>query len=123
MISFCEKEVYVVYEEEINRRQIFSYYLHNDNKTNIILVKNYNEEFAGIITYERILYSGDNFIQREKLYVGADIWDNAYKLFEKDKNIIYLPVFDKNDELVYFCYKSVVEKEDITKQIIKELKI
>lgn len=121
MISFCEKEVYVVYEEEINRRQIFSYYLHNDNKTNIILVKNYNEEFAGIITYERILYSGDNFIQREKLYVGADIWDNAYKLFEKDKNIIYLPVFDKNDELVYFCYKSVVEKEDITKQIIKEL--
>jgi|GEM_PF-5846383 len=88
MISFCEKEVYVVYEEEINRRQIFSYYLHNDNKTNIILVKNYNEEFAGIITYERILYSGDNFIQREKLYVGADIWDNAYKLLEKDKNII-----------------------------------
>lgn len=120
MISFCEKEVYVVYEEEIDRRNIYSFYLNSDYKTEIILVKNYSEEFVGIITYERILYSGDNFIQTQKLNTGEDIWNNASKLFAEDKNMIYLPVFDQNNELVYFSYQSVVADEKMAKQIMNE---
>lgn len=121
MISFCDKEVYVVYEEDICSNQIFQYYLNSDHKSDIILVKNQNDEFIGIITYERMLYSKDKFIQTQKLYVGEEIWSNANKLFMEDKYITYLPVFDQNNELVYFCYKSIVNRELFTKQIIKEL--
>lgn len=29
MISFCDKEIYVINEKEVKREQIFSYYLNN----------------------------------------------------------------------------------------------
>lgn len=120
MINFCDKEVYVMYEKELNRSSLFSFFCDN-HTTDIVLVKDYQEEVIGIVTYERLLYAKENLVQKQRLQIGEDIWGNAYTIFKEDKNIVYIPVFDTNNELVYFCHQSTVIREFIIDSIIKEL--
>ncbi|WP_051560458.1 adenylyltransferase/cytidyltransferase family protein [Clostridium beijerinckii] len=106
MIRFCDKEVYSVYEEELDKVNLFSFFCGKGHSTDIILVINYQEEFVGIITYERMLYDRENLIQKQRLIADEEIWSNAGKIFAENKNIIFIPVYNKKHELIYFCYKS-----------------
>lgn len=121
MISFCEKEIIYIYEDELDIEKLYSFFSTKESSTSIVLVKDKKDQFIGIITYERLLYKKEDLIQKQTLKAGDDIWYHAELIFKNNKNLIYIPIFDENNKLIYFCYKSVVHRETETKMIIKDL--
>ncbi|BCJ92966.1 hypothetical protein acsn021_05350 [Anaerocolumna cellulosilytica] len=121
MICFCEKEVYVIYNEELEVSNLFSFFCSPGHSTDIVIVKDYRENFVGIITYERLLYKRDQLVQTQILSTGVNIWEEAYKIFNSDKYILYIPVFDEMNELVYFCYQRVMTQEVEVDRIMDQL--
>lgn len=87
MIRFCDKEVYYIMDEELERRKILSYFL-DGNRNEIICVLDVAGKFIGSITY-------DSFVGREledavlKDYVILDknIWKKAKKYFKYRKKV------------------------------------
>jgi len=104
MIRFCDKEVYSVFEGELNRGKLFEFFCQNDHNGDIVIVYSDTNEYKGIITYDRLLSNNNELIQTDILLINKDIWKNAKNLFNARKDIIYLPVFDEKNQLVYFCY-------------------
>lgn len=112
MIQFCDMDVYTTYEDTINRGELFSFFCKKGNSTKIVLVLDNENNFSGIITYDLLLKRQNDFIQREKVVLDEKIWEKAKKLFNQNKDIIYLPVFNEKNELIYFSYNYVDEIYD-----------
>lgn len=106
MLRFCDSEVYIMYEETITRSGLFTFFCRAGQSSSIIVVLNSEDVFQGIITYDLLLErnAGDDLIQRECVELNDEIWVNAKRLFENNKEMIYLPVFNSQNELIYFCY-------------------
>lgn len=75
--------------------------------TDIILVLNDEGKFYGIITYGTIIkYETEDCIQKEYIYLGDTIWDDATRIFEENKDILWLPVLNKENQVEYFCWQD-----------------
>ena len=121
MIRFCDKEVYVIYETDLENTNLFTHFCQREHSTDIIAVYNDANEFLGIITYERLLYNRIDPIQKQFISVGTGIFQQASKEYKNNNELIYLPILNEKGELVYFCYKSFLPFEKILKCIINDL--
>ena len=108
MLRFCDSEVYIMYEETITRSELFSFFCSTGQSTSIIVVLNNEDIFQGIITYDLLLNGseGAKLIQKESVVLNGEIWANAKRLFENNNEMIYLPIFNDQNELIYFCYND-----------------
>ncbi|WP_162300620.1 nucleotidyl transferase family protein [Anaerosacchariphilus polymeriproducens] len=116
MIRFCDMEVYTIDENQIDRNQLLRFFCEDRHNNDIVVVYNNLEEFVGIITYDTLLFGNDEILQKEKLITSEDIWENAKKIFDIQKNVMYVPVFNDKSELIYFCYNDN-SNEDYYNQI------
>ncbi len=124
MLRFCDSEVYIMYEETITRSELFTFFCRAGHNSSIIVVFNNADTLQGIITYDLLLKSstGDGLIQRERVVLNDEVWVNAKRLFKNNKEMIYLPVFNAQNELVYFCYNlSGNDNESIIDHILDRL--
>ena len=109
MICFCDKEVYSICEQELNRSEIFSFFLKKQNMNSVLAIYSSDEKYIGMVTYNTLLYAKDKTlveVMQDKVYVSDDMFDKAEKIFRKHNQLDLLPVFNNEDELVSFCFKS-----------------
>ena len=121
MIRFCDKEVYIIYETDLENTNLFTYFCQKEHTTDIIAVYNHANEFLGIITYELLLYGGKDPIQRQFLVVSNEVFQQATELLKNNDYLTYIPILNEKSELIYFCYYSFLPNEKIFKQIISDL--
>jgi cytidyltransferase-related domain len=117
MIRFCDKEVQSIYSYDIQRSQLLTYFLSNNRQQDIILVYDENASYVGYISYESLLEGkGNDIVIDGKLYCGEDIFDKAKKAFASNSTLVYLPVLNAENELIYFCYDDHSDKTHYQEQ-------
>lgn len=127
MIRFCDSDVGCVEYDLLNRSQLISYFL-SGHLDEIVCVYDGSsgENFVGIITYYSLLraLSIDGAILKEYVILDQDIWQNARKIFKKRRRnireIIPLPVLDKDYNLICFAYQDMDANREI--RMLRELK-
>ncbi|MFP3154972.1 adenylyltransferase/cytidyltransferase family protein [Lachnospiraceae bacterium ZAX-1] len=118
MIRFCDMEVWVMNDdiEDIEcrregvRDELFYFFHQEGNEDKILFVNNECNEFQGLITYrlllEAITKDSNHYIQREFVKADEQLFYHAKQCFATNPNIQYLPVLDKNNDVIYFCYND-----------------
>lgn len=107
MIRFCDKEVYNVYEGDMTRNQLLSFFLHNEvNRLSVIAIYEKNGKLKGTLTYNELLEfdSLDECININTLLVTENFWDDARAVF-KDYNRKLVAVV-KNNDILGFAYND-----------------
>lgn len=127
MIRFCDSDVGCVEYNLLNRSELLSYFL-SGHLDEIVCVHDGSEaeNFVGIITYYSLLYafSIDGAIIKEYVMLDQDVWRNAREFFKrkrcKVRDILPLPVLNKDYQLICFAYQD----EDANREIrmLRELK-
>ena len=81
MLRFCDKEVCSVMKEDLNRRQLITYFLES-GRDKIVCVLDSSNKFAGYITYNSLLGNElEDSINKEFVVLNEYIWENARKYF------------------------------------------
>lgn len=118
MIRFCDSEVGCAEYELLDRSKLLSYFLagHLDE---IVCIYDEADVFMGTVTYYSLLnsISVDVAINREYVILDDDIWRNARDIFKKKsrniRDLVPLPVLDKDYQLICFAYQD----EDANREI------
>lgn len=110
MLRFCDKEVYSVKEDELNRQQLVSYFLEVGRDKIVCVLDNFYK-FVGYITYESLLGNElEDSIIKEFVVLNDNIWENARKYFsyfkEKPKKEKWLPVLNEKRQLISFAWQD-----------------
>lgn len=102
MIRFCMKRIKRIQHSEINSREIALFF--DEYKNEGILSVYEQEKWKGIVTYAR--YNDENVTaQEEKVFIDENIFEQAHMNFNKNKELVLLPVFYHGD-IVCFCYDN-----------------
>jgi hypothetical protein len=123
-ICLIDREVSTINLEEITKGKLFQYFLQGNNIDNILVIYDENNDFYGTCTYGLVLQAGDdidNCISKEKVYISETLWDDAKAIFKKDMILKYLPVFNMDNQLAYFCYND--DRLDVFLKEINEIQI
>lgn len=108
MIRLCDKRIFTVEQKELSQEILYNFFK-EQTKDALMIVNGGQTE--GFITYESIAYytteDWSQCIIREYVTAGADMWDNARKFLQRYPKLKYLPIYDQNNELAYFCYESL----------------
>lgn len=118
MIRFCDSEVGCARYELLDRSKLLSYFLagHLDE---IVCIYDADGAFMGIVTYHLLLnsISVEAAINKEYVILNDDIWRNARDIFKKKsrniRDLVPLPVLDKDYQLICFAYQD----EDANREI------
>lgn len=112
MIRLCDKNVWIAEQCELSSQFLCDYF--KEYASNVLMVTDRGKA-KGYLTYQSIISVGvDNWKQcivNEYVTAGADMWDQAKEIFRKHPNLKYVPVYNQNNELSYFCYDSYPQKE------------
>ncbi len=127
MIRFCDGDVGCVEYGLLSRSELLSYFL-SGHLDEIVCVYDGSEaeNFVGIITYYSLLcaLSIDGAIIKEYVILDQDVWQNAREIFKKKghnvREIIPLPVLNKNNQLICFAYQDDDANREI--RMLRELK-
>ena len=118
MLRFCDKEVFCVKVEQLDRGELFCYFL-DGHREDMLCVLDDDGKYKGNITYTSLLNS-DNIsgsIQTAQIVLDENIWSKSRKYFaEYEKlgdEIVMLPVVDENHQLLCFAYQD----EDANREI------
>lgn len=106
MIRFCDLEAYAIKKTDMNRGQLFGFFCQKQHLNDIVIVYDENDEFIGIITYDRLLSGNPDMIQKERVYINDDLWSNAKNILNEHPEIEYLPVFTETNQFAYVCYND-----------------
>lgn len=124
MIRFCDSEVGCAEYELLGRNRLLSYFLagHLDE---IVCVYDSFGTFMGIITYHSLLHSisVEAALNKEYVVLDDDLWRNARDIFKKRCNVrdlIPLPVLDKDYQLICFAYQDADANREI--RMLRELR-
>lgn len=123
MIRFLDTEVFTIDKNDYDRDQLFGYFLNrrsSKDKNGIELVLLYEgTEYYGLATYESLLKrSGKDGIHTQKYVMGSqeELFAGLQHVFdESPQNAGYIPVFNKDMQLLYFAYQYVGEQVYIEK--------
>ena len=126
MIRFCDSEVGCLEYKLLDRGRLLSYFL-SGHLTEIVCVYDGPdaEDFIGIITYYSLLdaVSINAAIVRDYVILDKDIWLTAREIFRKRgrgiRNMLPLPVLDKDYQLVCFAYQDEEANREI--RMLREL--
>lgn len=111
MIRFCDKEVFCISFNEMNRSELLCYFL-NGHLDEPVCVFDSRGLYLGYITYYMLLKNSDteNAILREKIILDQNIWKNARLFFAvhgKDSGeYTLLPIIDDKRQLICFAYED-----------------
>ncbi len=111
MIRFCDKEVYCVFQDSLDRDLILKYFL-NGHMDDIICIMDEAGGFKGKITYYSLINSQNIYksIMKEYVILDENIWNNAKDFFKNYKTAygehVLLPVLDKFMHLLCFAYDT-----------------
>lgn len=112
MIRFCDREVYCIEEESINRSQLLTYFLDGHREEKIYVVNTYGK-YVGSITYESLLGRElEEAICREYLVLNESMWEQGRKYLASHKwhpsvpLAELLPVLNKNHEMTCFAWQD-----------------
>lgn len=126
-ICLSDKEIFSIYLKEVTIGKLYQFFLNGNNIDNILVVFDENNDFYGTCTYGLVLQAAgdlDKCILKEKVCISETFWHDAKVIFRKRKSLKYLPVFNENNKLAYFCYNDdnldVFLKEIYEIQICKE---
>lgn len=110
MIRLCDKMICTVERKELSREILYDFF--GERPNDVLMVVN-GDQTEGFITYESIYYfkEGDwePCVIRESVVAGTDMWNDAKEIFQKYPKLKYLPVYNQDKELSYFCYQSFAE--------------
>ena len=109
MLCFYDRKVHFLPQSELNRSKLFMFLIQKENIEDIIVVYDENSEFLGIVTYKKLLYSKNKEsveLQKEYIIASENIFEDANKIFNENKDIEVIPVFNNNGDLLTFCYSS-----------------
>lgn len=118
MIRFCDKEVFCVKADQLDRGELFCYFL-NGHREDMLCVIDDDGKYKGNITYVSLLNSNSllESIQTAKVIMDESIWIRGRKYFaEYEKlgdELVMLPVVDENNQLLCFAYQD----EDANREI------
>ena len=103
MIRFCMKRIKRIdFSEIVNRENELFFDEHGNN--GILAVYNREGELEGIVTYA--LFCDDNVrIQKEKVFMSQNVFEQAHMIFNKNKELVLLPVIYDGD-VICFCYDN-----------------
>ncbi len=103
MIRFCMKRIKRIdYSEIVNRENELFFDEHGNN--GILAVYNREGELEGIVTYA--LFCDDNVrIQKEKVFMSQNVFEQAHMIFNKNKELVLLPVI-YDEDVICFCYDN-----------------
>lgn len=114
MIRFCDKDVFCIGYDMLDRATLLSYFL-GGNRRALVCVMDDAGKYLGMITYASLLNCDNVFyaIQYDSVVMDENIW-KCGRAFFKDKeslnicngDISYLPVLDKEKNLLYFAYQD-----------------
>ena len=112
MIRFCDKKIFDVGREMLSQAILYDFF--KNNTRDVIMVTN-GGETEGFITYESIAYyeaaDWSRCVIGERVIAGPQMWEQAKEIFHRYPKLKYLPVYNKERELTYFCYDSFADKE------------
>jgi len=83
MIRFCDKEVYCVFQDSLDRDLILKYFF-NGHMDDIICIMDEAGSFKGKITYYSLINSQNIYksIMKEYVILDENIWNNAKEFFK-----------------------------------------
>lgn len=118
MLRFYDKEVFCVKAGQLERGELFCYFL-DGHREDILCVLDDEGKYEGNITYTSLLNS-DNIsesIQTAKVVMDENIWIRGRKYFAEYERLgdelVMLPVVDENNQLLCFAYQD----EDANREI------
>lgn len=104
MIRLCSKII-----KEIDILQVddeIGAFFDEHGEEGVVVVRE-SEKIRGIITYVSSLEAHKEGvqIQRERILMNKNIFEEAHKLFDSNKRLVLLPVFYQ-DQIICFCYDN-----------------
>lgn len=124
MIRFMDAEVFCIDLSDYDRNEMFHYFLSkkNDEDSNgieIILIYN-GAEYYGLATYDSVLKRhGEDGILTEKCVVEQEetLFVDLHRIFDKKpEDTQYVPVFNKNMEILYFAYQRNTRRMEVVEK-------
>ncbi len=129
MIRFCDKEVYTIREGDMSRIQMFGFFLNDSNirsrggghLEDVLMVFDEQENYKGIITYERLLNcSPGNEMLRDVLIISDAFWEEGRAYFAEHPDEL-MPVMDKKGNVLGFCWDDKKANNGMFEQGLKML--
>lgn len=110
MIRFCDGAVFSIDVKDYTRTSLLLAILENKLQ-NVLFMVNDDAELLGTIQYKDILGKEcvlKDCIVTEKIYFDENVFENCHKFIQKRKDVGYewLPVYNENDEVIYFAYEE-----------------
>lgn len=109
MICFYDRKVRFLPQSELNRSKLFLFLIQEENMEDVIVVYDDNSEFVGIVTYKTLLYSNNKDsveLQKEYIIASENVFQDANEIFDNNKDIEVIPIFNNEGDLLTFCYSS-----------------
>ena len=105
MIRICRGEVFRCAENDVNRDDLMSFFL-DDNERVIVQIVNSRNEHVGLVTYPQILESEDlqEVIDRQYIMLGPKMFDEANQYYTINDLNKYCPVLNEKREIEFFTY-------------------
>lgn len=111
MIRLCDRKVYQINLNEITYDVLLDFFCKKEELSDILMVVDEGGKAAGFISYESLAYGTEDCLEgciiKDTVSAGMDMWKNTRQIFQKFPNLKYLPVYDKDRELQYFCYEDM----------------
>lgn len=123
MIRFCDKEVCCISENQLDKRQLLSYFM-NGHRGESVCVLDEEGKFRGSITYLSILGKElDEAVNQDCIILRDNSWEEAKKCFERFPQQFgiqpALPVIDEDRNLICYAYQD--EEADQELRMLDEL--
>ncbi len=125
MIRFCDKEVYCVSYEQIDRSALLNYFFQG-NMDEGVCVQNPDGTYRGWISYYSLIHCENvkEAVWEDCVVPGRGIWEQARKFFacheyRLHENVL-LPVTDQAGNLICFAYEDGEANREI--RMLRELK-
>lgn len=121
MIRFCDKDVFCVNYDMLDRATLISYFL-NESRSNLVCVMDDAGKYCGMITYESLLSHNDvsSAILYDSVVLNEELWTKGRDYFKSrdsinisNGDVVYLPVVDEVGNLLYFLYQDDEANKEI----------
>ncbi len=124
MIRFCDKDVYCITEDAMDRSRLIQYFL-NGHLDDPVCVLDASGRYKGYISYPNLIHNGDiwNAVSKDHVVWNKNIWKSARLFFASHKagfaEYMLLPVIDEERQLLCFAYEDADANREL--RMLREL--
>lgn len=113
MIRFYRSNILRIGYDRIDTVITQNFFL--DHINDIVCVTGSVDEYVGIITYYSFLHSKDIYesIKKDFLVLDQKIWSNGRNYFKEHGEENFIPVLDKDHQLVFFAWQDIEANREI----------